>query len=109
MTVRVLLSSADAGAAQHMIHLAQLLEQNSGYEPVLYAGSVAAQIFEQSAVPYTSFPHLPDPSSTDMAEVEAALMQAARSIVARHRPDLQIGGLSNVGRGPDEALGAAVG
>lgn len=98
---RILLCASDAGAAQHFIHLANLLRGEQDYVVTVCAGPVASKIFSRAGVEYILV------GTGAAADIEG-LTQACRDIVGEARPDLLIHGLSNAGTGPDEVLAATV-
>jgi hypothetical protein len=105
--VNVLLSSVDAGAAQNIVHLVNILKEINNYHYEIYACDAAADIFIKNNIDFKYFNHLPvDRSNPTQIEL-SDLKNEATNIINLEKPDLVINGLSNNGNGLDEALPAA--
>ncbi len=100
--MRLLISARDTGAAAHIAEIAPALRTAGSVEVVLVADEPALSLLKRcglSPLPFTAHAIADkDSPGTD------ALRNAARQLIAAHRPDALLVGLSGPGIGLDEAL-----
>jgi len=106
---RVLLSARDPGAAAHVAPLARALTADGRVEVRLVASDPALAALTAEAIAVEPFALPGGRAHVEPGGDPAELVRAAAALLARHRPDAVVTGISSLGVGVDEALLAAAG
>lgn len=96
--MKLLISARDAGAAQHLTPVILAALADPGFSLAVCASGPALRYLQDAGFPVTA-----------VNTAGAGLLDSARALLARHRPDAILTGLSGPDAGIDEALLAVSG